>query len=587
MQTMLLSGIAVAAKTKKYDKRYYCLYCGTPQSKLPRHLKSKHGGEQKVIEMVASTVAGERLKLLTWIRHKGNHEHNLKVYKEGHGEIQVVYRDTGSQSKSEADYIPCTSCLGWFGVSEMARHKDRCAFNTTKHVKGQQHVRAGRNLKPAPSEASAQFHVVLSNMQADDVALVVKSEGLLHRYGERLSIKHGHDINRHVYIRSKLREMGRMLIELRQLDNSILSLKDAIHPSKFSVILQAARNLAQYDKTKNLFEKPSLALKIGTTFVSVVDVLYSEAIENSDETLQKRCQSLKELFQIRWATEYTVNAHRTNIERKKNTINVVPLTEDVAKLTRYLKEEIATQVAAEKALPSKNSYVKLQKALLALVILFNRRRSGEVSRMKLQEYCKNSTGTQTLSENDLNLSDLEKELAHSFSRVEITGKKGRTVPVLLTSRMKTAMDLIVSNRQHFIGSDSTNEYVFAIIADGSSGFLRGWDVLRSFSVVCGALRPDALRSTKLRKHIATMTQIMNLKDNELDILANFMGHDVRVHRQFYRMPDEAIQVAKVSRFLLTVERGELTNYSGQSLDDLPVPDDELEGAVYYIVMVKY
>jgi hypothetical protein len=34
----------------------------------------------------------------------------------------------------------------------------------------------------------------------------------------------------------------------------------------------------------------------------------------------------------------------------------------------------------------------------------------------------------------------------------------------------------------------------------------------------------------MRKHIDTMSQVINLKGNELDILANFMGHDVRIHK---------------------------------------------------------
>lgn len=112
-------------------------------------------------------------------------------------------------------------------------------------------------------------------------------------------------------------------------------------------------------------------------------------------------------------------------------------------------------------------------------------------------------------------------------------------------------------------------------------------MLRQFSALCGAKRPEAIRSTKLRKHVATVTQIMNMQDNELDILANFMGHDIRVHREFYRMPDEVVQVAKVSKFLLAVERGELTKYQGKGLDDIPLPEEELEGEFLECFTLRY
>ena len=48
---------------------------------------------------------------------------------------------------------------------------------------------------------------------------------------------------------------------------------------------------------------------------------------------------------------------------------------------------------------------------------------------------------------------------------------------------------------------------------------------------CGAERPEALKSTNLRKHVATSSQLLNLENNELDVLAKFMGHDIRTHAE--------------------------------------------------------
>ena len=73
-----------------------------------------------------------------------------------------------------------------------------------------------------------------------------------------------------------------------------------------------------------------------------------------------------------------------------------------------------------------------------------------------------------------------------------------------------------------------------------------------------------------------MAQILNLKNNELDSLANFMGHDIRVHRNFYRLSDEATQLAKISKILMAADSGKLSNYSGRSLDDIDL-DDEFDG----------
>jgi vancomycin permeability regulator SanA len=46
--------------------------------------------------------------------------------------------------------------------------------------------------------------------------------------------------------------------------------------------------------------------------------------------------------------------------------------------------------------------------------------------------------------------------------------------------------------------------------------------------------PKALTSTKLRKHIATLSAVLNLKTTELDQLADFLGCNIAIHRQHYQ-----------------------------------------------------
>lgn len=94
--------------------------------------------------------------------------------------------------------------------------------------------------------------------------------------------------------------------------------------------------------------------------------------------------------------------------------------------------------------------------------------------------------------------------------------------------------------------------------------IRGSDVVRQITQSCGAKQPEALCSTKLRKHMATMSKILNLKDNEMDNLADFLGHDIRVHRKYYRLG--TLQLAKISKVLMAMERGQLSDFKGRNLD---------------------
>ena len=191
--------------------------------------------------------------------------------------------------------------------------------------------------------------------------------------------------------------------------------------------------------------------------------------------------------------------------------------------------------------------------------------------MKLQDLLGEHNGEEKDVENCL--TKLERKLCKTLTRIEIVGKRGRTVPVILTNEMKKWLDLLVQCRGT-AGVNTNNNYVFARANYGSLNHIRGSDCLRVFSKDCGAKEPKLLRSTKLRKQIATLSQVLNLKDNEMDLLADFLGHDIRVHREFYRLPEHTLQVAKVSKLLFSLENGQFSKQCGKTLSDIEVTVDE-------------
>jgi len=219
---------------------------------------------------------------------------------------------------------------------------------------------------------------------------------------------------------------------------------------------------------------------------------------------------------------------------------------------------------------------QLAETTLAQVIIFNRRRQGEVSKMTIQEY-EQKTIISLSSDAMEALSPIEQSLCKMFVRVEVRGKRDRTVPVLLLPKMQASIDQLMKTRSA-AGIRNSNNYVFAY--SNSENFLRGSDALRNSAKLCGAKNPLSLRSTNLRKHVATLSQVLNLKENELDMLAQYMGHDIRVHRQFYRLPNDVLQTSKLAKRFLLMDSGQLPSQKGKSLDELIVdvsPDCDLVG----------
>ena len=142
------------------------------------------------------------------------------------------------------------------------------------------------------------------------------------------------------------------------------------------------------------------------------------------------------------------------------------------------------------------------------VVLFNRRRGGEVSRMLLSAYLSKDI-SDTHDDVSLALTPLEQKLCKHFVRITIVGKRGRKVPVLLTPLMRESLDALNEKREE-CGVLSENEYLFAL--PRSVHYIRASDCIRQFVTECDDIKnPKALTSTKLRKHIATLSTVLNLK----------------------------------------------------------------------------
>ena len=129
------------------------------------------------------------------------------------------------------------------------------------------------------------------------------------------------------------------------------------------------------------------------------------------------------------------------------------------------------------------SWIRLAKILLVVIITFNRRRAGGVSKMKLSEF----DSVSKTSVNDAvegSLSKLEQKLSISFYRLEIAAKRGNIVPILLTKEKKKHLDLLVKLRSKVVMD--ANPYMFPRINYGSVSHLKGSECLRKLAEECGA-----------------------------------------------------------------------------------------------------
>lgn len=143
--------------------------------------------------------------------------------------------------------------------------------------------------------------------------------------------------------------------------------------------------------------------------------------------------------------------------------------------------------------------------------------------------------------------------------VQTRGKRGRTVPILLTNNDKANIEVLRSHRAA-VGIHPANPFVFAR-ARNSLQPVRGWDCLHAMAHKADLKQPVAVTSTKLRKYVATVSQVVDLNNNELDWLARHLGHDIQVHRDFIANKNPLLNLQKSANYWLQLTRA--TFPSGQ------------------------
>ena len=305
---------------------------------------------------------------------------------------------------------------------------------------------------------------LLSKMQVDEVGNICRTDELIMESGKRLFARLGHEPHQHGYIREKMRELGRLLIQLRK-SSPDSSLVQYVDPTKFDKVVHAARELGGH--TGKQYKVPSVALKIGYSISQCAGIVKLNGIKRGDPALVKAADDFIVLYKQDWYVQVSSRALGTLHERKWNKTEDMPSNDDIHRMQSAIEHELADASAVLKDTPSIETYATLARASLTHVMLFNRRRPGEASRLTVEDFHKkNRDVNKDIVEH---LSDVEKELCRNLMHVTIRGKRGRGVPLLLTSGMVEVLELLIASRE-LVGINPENPYIGPpFLAPGSQG----------------------------------------------------------------------------------------------------------------------
>ena len=263
-----------------------------------------------------------------------------------------------------------------------------------------------------------------------------------------------------------------------------------------------------------------------------------------------------------------MNETRKCLSQKQNeSIHLVIHTADIIKF----RQSIGTKVRDLLQL-TKYYYAELKLTVIADLVCFIKKRdrkdSGINRRDMIIQRSLASERAKTADNELVKLTKLEEKFAEVYTLLQLLEEGGKVVPVLVPPDTLKLFDIMIKNENL-----KTETYFFQ--KESRNLRYRSAEALNKFAKEFELYNKSLLRSTKLRKHMATAAQFFNLRQYQRTWDADFLRHDLRVHDKYYRMHTDAEIVTKL---LYMVDSGKFEDVYSKDIDSiqLTLEDDELD-----------
>nr|XP_040042578.1 uncharacterized protein si:dkey-117m1.4 isoform X2 [Gasterosteus aculeatus aculeatus] len=275
--------------------------------------------------------------------------------------------------------------------------------------------------------------------------------------------------------------------------------------------------------------------------------------------------------------------------------HMLPLLSSLSSLVLYLRRlQHSAFLSLSRQLQSAEAWRLLCHSSLALLILYNRRRECEVSKLSIGEYHARITpqcpvpvplgAPPALTPLEASLSPFERLVLPHLPRVGVQGKRGRVQPLILPPHCEPCLELLLETRQD-VGVDPANPYVFARPYHSPATPLRGTDLLRSLARSSGTRNPRALTQTRVRRQVAILTQLLLLGEGEepgqpggsaVERLEHFLEREYHVTQNCAGIGQDPGLMGRVGRVVLCGERDGVL-FRGMSLNHICLELDVMSG----------
>ncbi|KAJ8051073.1 Serine/threonine-protein kinase VRK1 [Holothuria leucospilota] len=572
-----------------------CMFCGVLLSEVVDHLITIHGNEKQVQEALSNQQALEQNVAMDELKRYGDHCHNIRAL-QNKGTLIVLKEDQCNRKRQVIpcleDYLPCPECLGYAFYGDFLSHRMHCdAFYTRmRSLCERSHVKE-RNTQSIKSKAVIEFvntgisgAKLMRNifiLMLSDALKLEKDFEKMTSYNESMMKAVCVEIASHVTWEAG--EMWQLLEDVRQGDTSDSPL---FLPEKVDALFRLIK--WQHDQWRLKDHLPSDGKEIGYLEMVIRNTLTSCAIRLKQKaSIVRDCDILSRVYQIisifdsmssNDGTQMAAIPKRMlNLQRINNTsgekrsqnhfmkadlAEIQNLISYVQKLENYLDPEMQKNYEQLGKYSDRTGYLGLSLATAAKIVLLNKPRANEAMQLRVQSYNEESTIYDPQDNISKCLTTIEKVLCERLHVVKVPDKEGQMVPILLTPKIKKAVELLLTKRR-VVNIHPNNPYIFAKwdrLMDG----MKASTVLSTIAINV-PLDIACLQNARLQKHVATISQIIAMQDKELDWLKSYIAYSLTGDIDFQNVQSSPSEMAKVVQLLC--------GNDSEDTQDIPIVDD--------------
>lgn len=532
-----------AAKTRPKRKQHCCLYCGIKTVTLSRHLLRKHKNEEEVKKAISHDAKSQdRLKCLEKIRKEGDYMHNKSINQ------NIVVRN--SSKPTLTTYLPCKSCNGYYSVKNLRHHVRKfCSQNPTSkrnvvsssYIKGSFiHPLACENLKTLVFPSLRDVPTL--KLVTSDPTAVMFGNSLAGTY---LTLSQHHS----KMIAAQFRLLAKVFLTIQSLESSIIEIKQIFSPTKYNTVVEAIRKIGGFDGAK--YRTPTIVHQACTLLKKIANFVKCLKIKEGDKKGMKEVENFLFLLKTSQNSDLTKMATEIRTRHQRTKKEVLPTTSEINNLVGLLEKDIDACYKLLSKSFDKELWIELSQLTLIYILVFNRKRPGDVQRTEIVEY---KTVSTVAKEDTLNLSENEKFHASNFARYIARGKLNRSASILLSIKVKSAIDLLLFYREA-ANVNKENKFLFADPKHDNTFYLA--DIALKKYCASKQIPVKKFTATNLRKHLATSTASLPL--NTQSVISDFMGHGQEIHNNIYKQRDAYIDIITMGQVLTDASGSSKTN----------------------------